>query len=676
MRSFARVTCLSLAAGLLPSVALAQSVDYQALQDTMGEPVTTSVTGKPQRASETPASIEIITRDQIARSPAHDVPGLLKTYAGLDVNRWLAGQSDVAVRGGVQTYNPRLLVLVNGRQVYVDHYGMTDWNLLGVQLEEIQQIELVRGPATALFGFNAASAVVNIITVSATQGRSLVAAGEAGGRGYNRLSAVTTLPLGRDVGLRVSAGHQREHELRFPSNQAPASDSRGVKRDEADATIEASPGVGTHLTVNGGYSTNEQLELLPTQVPTRQRYEAMVAGVRADQDTNWGSLTGGVYANWLDVHFGAVHSGVTNFEAEQLKNRIIVAHGAALIRVGLNDVLRLGVEYRNNRLDGDALFTPRVDYGVWSGSAMLDLHPTDGVAFTVAGRLDRLSLGTAGAMRLPAANEMGDYDRRFVRASFNAAALFQLGTAGQLRINGGLGYQIPSLIDLGLRIPLAPMPGLPQVILAGSPAFDPVAVWSGEIGYTKPLSDKVKLDVGLFYTKTNNAIASPGVNLTLTPSMIGGFSLVTRFVDAGSFRTAGAQVSLAGTMGAHLDWRANYTFTDTHQEIQPIDVVALAPRDTTARHKVNAEIGYHRDRWFATTVLRYTSTTRQLSDDPLGQLALFKVKSALAWDQKIGVQFGRATLSVTGENITGASGATGSPIPADRRFLFGVKLGL
>jgi len=675
MRSFARATCLSLAASLLPSALCAQAVDYQALQETMGEPVTTSVTGKPQRASETPASIEIITRDQIAHSPAHDVPGLLKSYAGVDVNRWLAGQSDVAVRGGVQTYNPRLLVLVNGRQVYLDHYGMTNWNLLGVQLEEIQQIELVRGPATALFGFNAASAVINIITVSASQGPSFVTTGEVGSRNYSRLSAVATLPLGHDVGLRVSAGHQRENELHFPSDQAPPTDARGVKRDEVDATLEASPGVRTHVTINGGYSTNHQLELWPTQVATRQDYEAMVAGLRADRDTGWGSLTGGVYANWLDVHFGAVHSGTTNFEAAQLKNRIVVANAAMLIRLGLNNMLRLGTEYRNNQLKGEALFTPRVLYGVWSGSAMLDLHPTDKLVLTFAGRLDHFSLGTRGAIRLPAANELSDYDRTFVRPSFNAAALFQLGT-GQLRINGGLGYQIPSLIDLGVRIPIAPIPGLPPLLLAGSPTFDPVAVWSGEIGYTQPLADKAKLDVTAFYTKTKDAIASPGVNLTLTPSMIGGLSLVSHFLNAGSFRTAGAEVSLAGTIGAHLDWRANYTFTDTNQNIEPLDVVALAPRNTTARHKANLEVGYRQDRWFATTVLRYTSSTQQLSDNLVGDLALFHVKSALAWDQKIGIQIGRATLTLTGENITGANGATGSPIPADRRFLFGVKLGL
>ncbi|MBW8911327.1 MAG: hypothetical protein JF564_05465, partial [Sphingomonas sp.] len=75
MSPFARALYLGLAGTLFPTAAIAQSVDYAALEETIGEPVTTSVTGKPQRASETPASVEIITRARIVRSPAHDVPG-------------------------------------------------------------------------------------------------------------------------------------------------------------------------------------------------------------------------------------------------------------------------------------------------------------------------------------------------------------------------------------------------------------------------------------------------------------------------------------------------------------------------------------------------------------------------------------------------------------------------
>lgn len=673
---FARVASLSLVAGLMSSAASAQSVDYQSLQDTIGEPVTTSVTGKPQRASETPASIEIITRNQIAHSPAHDVPGLLKTYAGVDVNRWTAGQTDVAVRGGVQTYNPRLLVLVDGRQVYLDHYGMTDWNLLGVQLEEIQQIELVRGPATALFGFNAASAVVNIITIKATQAPSLITTAEGGTHGYRRLSAIAALPIGQNAGLRVSGGLQREHERDFADSQAQPTTMAPVKRDEIDATLEASPGARTHLTLNGGYSLNSQLELLPTQIATRQHFEVMTAGLRADRDTDWGSVTARVYSNWLDARYGTVVTADSASDSGKLKNRIMVAQASSLVRLGLSDTLRLSLEYRNNRMDGVSLFTPRVDYTVWSGSGMIDLHPTERVALTFAARLDRVGLGADGAVRLPAANVRQDFDRQFTRPSFNAAALFQVGDEGQLRINGGLGYQMPSLVDFGLRLPLGPFPGSPPVFLVGSPQLDPVSVWSGEIGYSRPLSDHARIDGALFYTNTRGAIATPGENLALTPITRGGLALVTRFIPDGNFRTMGAEISADGSIGKHVTWRANYTFTDTNQALRAIDLQALSPRDTTARYKANVELGYQNGRWFATSVLRYTSATRQLSDNALGQILLFSVPDTLAWDQKIGVDVGRATFTVTGENLTAARGASGSPIPADRRILFGVKLGL
>lgn len=677
MRIFARVASSSLLAALMASAASAQSVDYQTLQDTIGEPVTTSVTGKPQRASETPASVEIITRDQIAHSPAHDVPGLLKTYAGVDVNRWTGGQSDVAVRGGVQTYNSRLLVLVDGRQVYLDHYGMTDWNLLGVQLEEIQQIELVRGPATALFGFNAASAVVNIITIKASDAKpSLVTAGEGGTHGYRRLSAVATLPVGQNAGLRVSGGHQREHERGFSDDQTQPGSVAPVKRDEIDGTFEASPDAKTHIIVNGGYSENSQLELLPTQVATRQHFEATTAGLRADRDTDWGSITGRVYANWLDAQYGAGASGIVTLEAGKLSNRILVAQGSSLVRLGLNNTLRLSVEYRNNRLDGASLFAPRIDYTVWSTSGMLDLHPTDTLALTFAGRLDRVGLGADGEIRLPAANVRQDFDREFLRPSFNAAALFDLGKGGQLRINGGLGYQMPSLVDFGLRLVLGPFPDTPTVLLAGSPALDPVSVWSGEIGYTRPLSDTSQIDIDLFYTDTRNPIATPGASLSLVPVTIGGLALVTRFMPDGHFRTMGAEISADGMIGKHLDWRVNYTFTATHQTGAPIDVASLSPRDTTARHKANAELGYHAGKLFATSVLRYTSATRQLSDNALGSIALFGVPAAFAWDQTVGFEAGRATFTLTGENLTAAQGAGGSPIPADRRVIAGVKLAL
>lgn len=77
----------------------AQTMDYGSLEDLFGEPVTTSVTGSPQRASDVPASMTIITQEEIRRSGARDIPGILRHVPGIDVLQWSNDDADVAVRG-------------------------------------------------------------------------------------------------------------------------------------------------------------------------------------------------------------------------------------------------------------------------------------------------------------------------------------------------------------------------------------------------------------------------------------------------------------------------------------------------------------------------------------------------------------------------------------------------
>ena len=119
----------------------AQSLDYAAFEQLFGEPVTTSVTGSPQRAGGVPASMEIISTEDIRRSGARDIPGILRHVAGVDILQQTNDHADVSVRGYNQAFAPRLLVLVDGRQVYADYYGFTGWSTIPVELEAIRQIE-------------------------------------------------------------------------------------------------------------------------------------------------------------------------------------------------------------------------------------------------------------------------------------------------------------------------------------------------------------------------------------------------------------------------------------------------------------------------------------------------------------------------------------------------------
>jgi iron complex outermembrane receptor protein len=661
----------------------AQAVDYEALQDTLGEPVTTSVTGKPQRASAAPASIVIITREQIAHSPARSVPDLLKAYAAVDVNRWTAGQSDVAVRGGVQPCNARLLVLVNGRQVYLDHYGMTNWSLLGIPLDTIQQIELVRGPASALFGFNAASGVVNIVTVNPMKARQFAATVEGGNHGYSRLSGVAATPLGDKLAVKLSGGHQREDERRIPDLIGRPSQIHDVTADEVSGSVVATPDATTRAELKAGYADNRQLEFLPSELLLEQHFRNRTAGAIVDHDTGWGSIDGQAYANWLDADYGTTGTPpgpFTQLANSQLRNRIVVVRGSSLMQMGANNTIRVGVEYRNNQLYSDVLYSHRVGYQVGAVNGMADLHPSDRINFSIAGRIDHLWLNQGGAPQTPVIDPPSAYDRVFTRLSFNAALLVQVGANGQLRLNGGRGIQSPSLVDFGLRTRL-PLGAAPIPIYAtGDPRIEPATVWSGELGYAQRLGTSTRLEASGFFTRTTNAIASPGDLPTYQLVNLPALSALTRFANVGSFDTYGVSISGSGRLIQHLGWLANYTWTHVHEALPsggPPFAIALAPASTTPRHVANIGLDYGGDRWFGAATARYTSATKQFAFDSNAALLLFPVHHAIGVDAKIGYHVTKHLDAYgAGENLSDAGGASGSPIPADRRLRVGVSYSL
>lgn len=657
----------------------AQIVDYAALGDAVGEPVTTSVTGKPQRVSEAPASIIIITRDEITRSAARSVPDLLKAYVGIDVNRWTAGQSDVAIRGGVQTYNARLLVLVDGRQVYLDHYGMTNWNLLGIQLDEIQQIEVVRGPASALFGFNAASGVVNIITTAASAGLRAEATAEIGNRGYTRLGGSITLPLGASMGLKISGGHQKEDERTIPNELYQPPRSLGVYADQISATLAVQADVSTSVVLNGGLTGNRQLEFLPSQILTEQRFRNQTIGLVVNHDTPWGSLTARTYTNWLQADYGVTTPVTDPYRAVadlRTNNRISVVAGSALLQLSSNDTLRIGAEYRDNQLSSNSLFSRRIGYEVAAVSGMLDIHPVDSVSLTGALRIDHLRLNQSGLPATPQIDPISAYGRSITPFTFNAAATVQISERDRVRLNGGRGLQLPSLIDFGLRvgIPVSEVP-IP-VYFVGDPRLKPVSVWSGEAAYSHSFASSLRFTAALFYTRTNEIIGSPGgavdVAIVLTPAP----TAVTRFANVGAFTSYGVELSASGKIAPAFSWSANYSLMKVEENIPANRVAtlyAVFPQAATPHHRANLSLDYGVGSWSASALAHLVTTSHQSSFLPSTELFIFRVPTTATIDAKVARSVTKNVfVYAAGENLTSVTGAYSSPIPADRRIRLGI----
>ena len=170
---------------LLASIALSAwpqdkpaDLSDRSLEDLMNIKVT-SVSKKEQKLSQVAAAVFVITQEDIRRSGATNIPDLLRMVPGLDVAQINANTWAISARGFNLQFANKLLVLIDGRAVYTPLFGGVDWDTQDVPLEDIERIEVIRGPGGALWGANAVNGVINIITKSAadTHGGLLVAGG-------------------------------------------------------------------------------------------------------------------------------------------------------------------------------------------------------------------------------------------------------------------------------------------------------------------------------------------------------------------------------------------------------------------------------------------------------------------------------------------------------------------
>ena len=149
------------------------------IEDLMNVDVT-SASKKEQKLSKVPAAIFVITKEDIHRSGATDIPDLLRMVPGLDVAQINPGVWAISARGFNGEYSATLLVLIDGRTVYTPTFSGVFWDAQDVPLEQIERIEIIRGPGAAIWGANAVNGVINITTSNALETQNGVAAATAG----------------------------------------------------------------------------------------------------------------------------------------------------------------------------------------------------------------------------------------------------------------------------------------------------------------------------------------------------------------------------------------------------------------------------------------------------------------------------------------------------------------
>jgi outer membrane receptor for ferrienterochelin and colicins len=620
---------------LHPAASWAQAVDYGTLEQVFGEPITTSVTGKPQRASEVPGDITIITQDDIRRSGATDIPTILQFVTGVDVRRYSFGDAEVAIRGYDSPINPRLLVLVNGRQVYLDDYGSVAWNTIPVQLAEIRQIEVIKGPASALFGFNAASGVINIVTYDPLLDNVNTATVRGGTQGYGEGEAVATEHIGKTAGVRISVGGWTATGF---DDRMGATDP--ISSRYASVNIDSRWQITSNvlLSLEGGATDGRTPRLITAINDTQNRINFIRFGAAVDSKA--GVVTLDVYRNQAINDWG--YGGLLNNI-----NDVFVAKLTDLLKLNSNNTIRIGLEYRNNGLAFELPNEGALSYNNFAANIMWDWQISPMFDLTNAVRVDHLELMNTGFFAPTPGRTRSLYDGTEITIpSFNSGLVIKATDLDTVRLTAARGLQVPSLFDFGLQIPLG------YVNIVGTQSAQPTSVWDAELAYDRSIAALgATLTTAIYWQRNTDLLASAG---SAGPTVVDG-QVIEESENDGSSYELGLEVGLRGKTAGGMRWNISYRYAPIHDDITTLvqnSPTSIGSFDSgTPANEVIGGLGYTIDKWELDTMARYQSRFLDYSVTPTGVVP-FTVDHYVVLNASVGYQVTKyLTLAGTAEQF-------------------------
>ncbi len=265
-----------------------------------------------------PATMSVISADTLATSPAQNYGDLLRSVPGLNVIQTSARDFNITARQATSTLTDNQLVLLDGRSIYLDFFGLVLWDFLPQSPSEVKQIEVVRGPASAVWGANALTGVINIITKSPreSQGLGLNLTGglidrnagsrkdEGNGYSYGANFSYSQAPSEK-LAWRLSAGYFNSDPYSRPVGQVPI-----IPNPSAPSTVPCTAGTQTGCVGGGVYPLDQSgLGSIANRGTSQPK-----ADLRVDQEfSNGGRMT---YQGGYAGTTGLIHTGIGPFDIQ------------------------------------------------------------------------------------------------------------------------------------------------------------------------------------------------------------------------------------------------------------------------------------------------------------------------------------------------------------------------
>jgi iron complex outermembrane recepter protein len=354
----------------------------------------TTAAKRPQRVGDTASAIYVITSDDMRRSGHASVPEALRLVPGMQVERVSSGLWSISARGFEEVFANKLLVLIDGRTVYSSLFSGTFWELQTPPLDDIDRIEVIRGPGATLWGANAVNGVINIITKSAhrTHGsRISVITG-------NEDKLLTEMRHGFTIGENASArisGMLSQSDAGFDANTHSAARD-GARHGQVSSRLDWSPTKKDHVQLTFGGASNDTKQ---KSLTFRSDYSDPnpFGTLIDDRKTHKASFGNGI---WKHEFSEANSVELTGYFTRDNRNSEVLGNVDRTLDLGFQqnleptDAHRLvwGAEYRTNYSKFDnsnvILFNPRSDTIVqYSAFAQDEFRITRSLQFTAGSKV-------------------------------------------------------------------------------------------------------------------------------------------------------------------------------------------------------------------------------------------------------------------------------------------------
>lgn len=271
----------------------------------------TSVSKKSQKIADAAAAIYVITQDDIRRSGVTNIADALKMAPGVQVARIDSNKWAVTARGFNGRFANKLLVLMDGRSLYTPYFLGVYWEIQDTVLEDIERIEVIRGPGAALWGSNAVNGVVNIITKSADKTKGLLVS--TGGGDYEKEFTTVRygMALGDKTSLRLYGKHQERNAFKDSSGNSANDEWRTSRTGfRMDSLLSGQDTV----TLQGDYfdgRLNETYLLYNLAYPTYYRFVQSNSGMSGGNIlTRWQHNNSGTEGFSLQMYYDRTNVGM------------------------------------------------------------------------------------------------------------------------------------------------------------------------------------------------------------------------------------------------------------------------------------------------------------------------------------------------------------------------------